>query len=257
MRLKAQIAKAYYRLRYPRFYALRKQAGGMLSPAVYERIYKEIQLEPDLDVVEIGGAAGAGSIALYQGMRDSGKHARLVVVERCEGGSRSDFGGREENLRQLQENFRSFGVTENVKIFPHELTIENGEEVLRLCTTRELAAFIHDADGHIDRDFSLFWPRLRSRGLIIIDDYDPLPHFVDVSARYPEGGIKGVLTYRLINQFIDWGLFESTAKVGITLFGRKPAAARWSYFNLDRCREIHESVKRERDEQLKMRRHIP
>lgn len=253
-RLKAGLADAYFRLRYPRFHSLRKQVGGMLSPAVYQRMYEEIRGEPDLDVVEIGGATGAGSIALYLGMRESGKRARLVVVERCEGGSRSEGGGREENLQRLLEHLRSFNATENVEVFPYELTFENGDDVLRLCTSDELAAFVHDADGHVDRDFSLFWPRLRTGGLMVIDDYDQRPHFVEISERYPQGGIKGVLVHRLVDQFVDWGLVDPTVKIGNTLFGRKPARARWDRFDLDRCREICDEVRQERIDHMRIRR---
>ncbi len=233
--------RAYHRLRYPRFTTLRDTAGGMLSPPVYDRLYRTIRHAPDADVVEIGGAAGAGSIAISWALRDAGKRARLIVVEKCEGGSRAEFGDRNENLAILHRHLAAFGA-HDVRIFPHELTLDNGAQVLDLVATPRIGALVHDADGHLDRDFALFWPRLEPGAPIVIDDVMERPAFKPVSARHPQGGTKGVLTHRLLTQLTEWGLFEPQARVRDTLFGRKPAHADFGAFDLDRCQEIHREV---------------
>ena len=72
-----------------RFYVLQRETGGLLSPKQYERIYTEALRLPDLDVVEIGGAAGTASIAIGWAMKRSRKNSRLIIVEKCEGGTRA------------------------------------------------------------------------------------------------------------------------------------------------------------------------
>lgn len=243
--LRTALAFLYNRTFHPRFLDLRREAGGMLSPAVYHRIYDEVRKLPDLDVVEVGGAAGAGSVAVVWAMKESGKGSKVIVVERCEGGSRTAFGGRSENLRRLEQHLARFDVLDRVALYPHELTFENGEEVLALIRTPEIAALIHDADGRIDRDFRIFWPRLRPGGLIVVDDFVNLAEFRLASPRHPDGGTKCLRTFRLLNQFIDWKLFEPFAQVRSTVFGRKPRGADFTRFDLSVCERILDGVRAE------------
>jgi predicted O-methyltransferase YrrM len=237
----------YGRIRHPRFYELKARAHGMLNPLIYRRMYLLARKLPDLDIVEIGGAAGAGSVALALGMKESGKRSGLIVVEKLQGGSRASHGDYQRNLEIINGNFRSFGVEDVVRLYPHEITMENGSEVWHMIRTPEIAAFMHDADGRLDRDFFLFWPVLRPGGLIIVDDYANSPHFKPISERNPQGGIKSVMTFRLLNQMIEWGLFQPTRRMGNTIFGIKPVAADFSRFDREACRRIIEQVERERD----------
>ncbi len=236
-----------------RFFNLRKQTNGMLWPIVYKTIYEQCRQLPDLDIIEIGGATGAGSIALAWGMKESNKQSRLIVVEKCEGGTRSDVGGYTENLALIQEHFKQFDTGDKITLFPHELTFDNGHEVISLVNTKEIAALIHDADGRIDRDFFLFWNLLKPGGLIIVDDYANEPKYKPISERHPQGGTKSVMTYRLLNQMIQWGLFKTSKKIGKTIFGYKPADADYSRFDLEICNQIIENVQKERNEFLNKR----
>jgi predicted O-methyltransferase YrrM len=239
-----------YRMAVPRWNRLRIDAGGMLSPLVYRRMYRAVRRLPDLDIVEVGGAAGAGSVAIAWAMRDAGLRAKLIAVEKCEGGSRARFGDYDANYQRIIDNLERFGVRDRVILFPHKLSLENGPEVLGLCETSELAAFVHDADGRLDRDVQLFWPRLRPGGLVIVDDDDPRPHYRVGDESNPDGGMKGVLTHRLLIQLEEWGLFERTGKVRNTTFGRKPVDARMDRFDPTVCEAILASVRREREEFL-------
>jgi hypothetical protein len=49
--------------RHTRFAVLQREADGLLSPGIYERLYDQVRTLPDLDIVEVGGAAGAASVA--------------------------------------------------------------------------------------------------------------------------------------------------------------------------------------------------
>lgn len=237
-----------------RWKALKADAKGMLHPKVYRELYLLARDLPDQDIVEIGGAAGAGSIALALGIKESGKQSRVIVAEKLEGGSRLDFGDRAENQRIIEDNFRKFGVLDQIRLFPHEVTLENGGEVAALVRSGTISALIHDADGRVDRDFFLFWPLLRDGGAIVIDDYADTPEkFRPVTPRHPAGGIKAVVTYRLTNLMIEWGLLRSNQVIGNTLFGVKPAAADFSRLDLLACKRAIAEVERERDAVLASR----
>lgn len=240
----------YVRTAHRRFYDLKVRTRGMLSPMIYRRMYLLARALPDLDIIEIGGASGAASIALALGLKESGKSARLIVVEKLQGGSRARYGGYGDNLDIIQSNFRQFGVEERIVLFPHELTFDNGKDVLALLTTSQIAAFIHDADGRLDRDFRLFWPLLQPGGLIVIDDYSNAAHYTQLSDEHPQGGIKSVMTYRLLNQMIAWKLFVPFGTMGSTMFGGKPHDASFGRFDLETCTRIIDGIKRERCEAL-------
>ena len=146
----------YLRRRTPRFWEIARRTRGMLNPMIYEYLFRQIAAAPDMDVVEIGGAGGAASIAMALGMKESNKRSKLVVVEKCEGGTRDQYGGYTDNLHTLEKNFAHFGVSETIRLFPHWLTFENGSGVTQMIGTPEIAAFMHDADGRLDRDFHFF-----------------------------------------------------------------------------------------------------
>jgi predicted O-methyltransferase YrrM len=241
----------YQAIRYRRYHALKRNANGMLSAKVYKEIYDRISPLPDLDIVEIGGAAGAGSIAIAWAIKESHKSSRLIVVEKCKGGSRSDFGSYDENLQIIQRNFARFGVEEVVLLYPHELTFDSGSAVTSLIGTSQIAGMMLDADGRIDRDFYLFWPLLCPNGLIIVDDYASQAKFQRKTERHPQGGMKSLVIYNLLNQFIDWGLFEPSCKRGATIFGYKPADADFKQFDLQRCEDIIQEIERQRKHYLR------
>ena len=104
-----------------KFYNLRKETNGMLWPIVYKTMYEQCRKLPDLDIIEVGGATGAGSIAIAWGMKESNKQSRLIVVEKCEGGTRNDVGGYEDNLFLIQEHFKKFKADDKITLFPQEV----------------------------------------------------------------------------------------------------------------------------------------
>jgi hypothetical protein len=214
------------RLPYPEFYRLKVATDGLLKPRIYKEIYDEVRRQPDLDIVEVGGAAGTASIAVAWALQADGKSAQVVVIEKCEGGSRASYGGRSENLARIERNFEEYRVRDRVRLFPHHLTFDNGDEVVDLIETDEIAALICDADGRLHRDFWFFWPRLREGGAIVIDDY------------HPTRSMKYVLTYRLVELFKEWGLLEPVRLLRSTLFARKPPGGNIASLDLETCEEV-------------------
>ncbi len=246
-RLRFRAGGLYERLYYRRFYTLAHAAQGMLTARTYRRLYAAIYSLPDLAIIEIGGGAGASSIAIAWAMRDSGKRSKLIVVEKCEDGSRSEFGGYEQNLARITANFAKFGVSDQIRLFPHVLTPDNGDAVKAMVDTSEIAALVIDADGLLDRDFALFWPLLQTGGLMVIDDYENRTIFKPVSDYYPLGGGKHLRTFRLLNLMIDWGLFVPNDQIGSTIFGIKPAGADFARFDLEQCKHTLAELERERE----------
>lgn len=231
--LTSRAAYAARYLVYGRFAKLQRVTEGLLSPAVYKLIYERFAAAPDLDTIEVGGAAGSASIAVAWAKIESGQRSKHIVIEKLKGGSRHRFGGFEENLARFNRHLAQFGAADRVALFPHDLTLENGPEVIAMVGTPRIAGFISDADGRIDRDFSLFLPLVDPQGVIVIDDYHPTRSW------------KHVLTWRLLNQLIDWKLFSLDEVRRGTAFGRPHPEADIARLDPRVCAEIIDSVKRD------------
>jgi hypothetical protein len=220
-------------LLYGRFARMQHVTEGLLSPAVYKLIYERFRAAPDLDTIEVGGAAGSASIAVAWAKIESGHASKHIVIEKLRGGSRHRFGGFEENLARFNRHLALFGAAGRVALFPHDLTLDNGPEVIAMVETPRIGGFISDADGRIDRDFSLFLPLVHPDGVIVVDDYHPTRSW------------KHVLTWRLLNQMVDWRLFELDEVRHGTAFGRRHAQADIARIDPQACADIIASVKRD------------
>jgi len=198
----------------PRFAMIRTQCRGMLTPLQYKEIYDRVSAAPDLDVVDIGAAGGGTTISVALAKADQGHSSGVVAVEKCEGGSRSDFDSYDGNKRFLESNFASFGVADRIRLFPHYLTHENALEVSALIQTDQLAGVLHDADGRVDRDFALFGPRLAEHNFVIVDDVLNKADFKPISERYPFGGTKTLVTWRLLEYLKSLSLFVEEKCMG-------------------------------------------
>lgn len=200
-------------LRAPGSTYLKLACDGLLNPRVYQRLATLVRTLPDLPFVDIGAAGGAGTIALARGYERSGKVSPVLAVERCEGGSRSVYGGYDDNLERLSANLDRFGVRSRVVIHPHSLAAPLSPSL----DHDALAGFLSDADGRLDRDFALFWDRVVPGGLIVVDDYP---------RRRPRPGLaarKEMLTFELLNVLRASGHFVPFQRIGATVFGRKPS----------------------------------
>ncbi len=230
---------------------LAKSTNGMLSPFVYREIYNQTIKLPDLPFVEVGAALGTGTIALARAYKDSGKSSKIISVEKCVGGSRSEYSS-EQNLRLLERNLDRFNVRDRVSLYTKKLELESGDEIWNLIDSPQIAGFLLDADGRLDRDFKLFWPRTVPEGLIVVDDYKEDYKFKVKSHRQPLGATKCLRTYKMLNVLRDEGLFHPSQQVEGTMFGTKPKEIknakslpedRLSYVESDIDREYNKFLK--------------
>ena len=226
------ILEPYQMKKYGRFLWMRMQTEGLLSPEHYEAIHKFFLgcAVCEHDIVEIGGASGSASIAIGWALKERHSKAKLIVVEKFEGGTREKFGGYDENYKRFQEFTRRYGIADRIKLFPDYLTMENAQQVLDMVSSKKIGGMMLDADGHIHRDFAIFWEHLATSAPIVIDDYDP------------EISVKHELTFRLLNRFMDWELIERRNLIGDTFFGVKGRAASIDALDFAECEEITKEV---------------
>ena len=229
--MSSPLANAAKRILYGRFYKLQRATEGLLSPAAYKLIYERMRATPDLDSIEIGGASGTASIAIAWAKAEAGHQSRHIVVEKLEGGSRDKYGGFQDNLARFNGNLAEFGAAGRVELFPHYLTPENGRQVIDLVRTGQIGGLMCDADGRLDRDFTLFLPLVHPEAAIIIDDFHP-------SRTWKHG-----MTYRLLNQFIAWELFILEESPHGMAFGRRHPHADVSRIDPEVCADIIDSVR--------------
>ena len=176
------------------------------------------------------------SPGVHQGFEYSRSHnPTRFAYERCvadlEGGSRGRYGGFEANLARFHRHLEEFGVGDRVTLFPHYLTLENGRQVVDMVRTGLISGLMCDADGRLDRDFTLFLPLVHADGVIVIDDY------------HPSRSWKHALTWRLLNRFIDWNLFILEETPHGMAFGRRHPQADVARLDPDVCADIIDSVR--------------
>lgn len=229
----------------PKFTYMRECTNGMLSPLVYKKIYTEAKKLPDYPYVEIGAASGTGTISLAWAYKDTDKHSKIIAIEKCQGGSRTDYGNFDDNQNILKNNLTRFGVSDRVNLYMDTLNQDDSDKINLLMESEIISGFMHDADGRLDRDFSLFWEKTIPGGLIIIDDYDNKPEYKGISERCPDGGKKFVMTYRLLNLFIKYRFFEPKVQLNNTVFGIKPLAAKATELPLNEINAIFSEKNRE------------
>ena len=203
------------------FNALKKKANGMLPAEVYRAIYETALRVESGDIVEIGTAHGAATIALAKGLIQSPAHGRVHTVDKIKGGSRDAFGDLQKNIAIIQDNFNAFNVAQDI-----DFHVGSSLEVaLEFPSGMHIGLLMLDADGAIDRDLKLFYDRVLPGAPIIIDDYQP--NFVRF---YSEGKTirmdqKRRLTALLLDYFVLKGYLKTETIIGETWFGTKPMGA--------------------------------
>lgn len=219
--LKKASRTAYRTYKRRRFYGIETSANGMLTPKVYEKFYEAAADVSHSNLIEIGAGHGASTIALALGMKEAGQRNALFTFEKGEGGSRSEYGSKQDNIRILQENLESYGVDDVVTLIDEHLTLDKGLPD-SVASGAPFSLLSIDADGRLDRDFELLYEHLIPGAAVIIDDYEMDRGYHDESERYPLGGGKSYRTFCFTNYLLEEGFLHREKVIEGTFFGTIP-----------------------------------
>lgn len=194
------------------------RCDGMLSPAVYERIYRTARRGGI--IVEVGTALGAGTAALALGLKDSHRPGRVYSFDPMAGGPRQKhISGAARRTHHVRSNLAHFGVDHLVELVA--ATLPDGLNALP--ADEPVSVLMLDADGRIDRDLLALEGRIEPGAPIIIDDYADKVRIRRGNASQLHVDGKMRLTYLLVNRLIEKRYLGAGDVVGNTWFGEKLA----------------------------------
>lgn len=185
---------------------------GMLSPQVYARVHATAQRGGQ--IVEVGTALGAATVALALGLKNSGKPGHVFTFDPMTGGPRRCVNSPVQRIARIKANLHYYGVSELVTITPHDLA--SGLSVLP--TGEPISVLMLDADGRIDRDLDTLEGRLAGDCALIIDDVADLVRVKRRGTTYRIDS-KMRLSWLLTNMLIASGKFSPGQRVVDTYFG--------------------------------------
>lgn len=219
------IAKAVYQpYKHYRFHKISQECNGMLPLDTYKKLYDYAADIGEGNILEVGSAHGAGTISLGLGVEESNGTATVIGVEKGEGGSRTPYGTKKENLRILQDNIRSYGLSERVQIVNEYLSLEDGLPSA-IKSNAPFSLVCLDADGRLDRDFQLLYDDILPGSIIAIDDYAPERCYQEKTERMPSGGGKHYQTLVFANFLCREGYLDRFKLLDDTLVAVKPPDA--------------------------------
>lgn len=196
---------------------IRRRCHGMLSFAVYRRLYAlATELGPG-NVVEIGTAHGAATVVLALGMRAAGHAGTLYSFDQLQGGSRAKYGGYDDNLGIVKANLAHFGVDDIVRF--HGVAATEAPRIVP--EDSPIAMLILDADGRIDRDLLNFYNRLAPGAPVVIDDHVDRVRVQEVGPRSYRVDAKMRLTFLLVRAFVEQGIVQPCEQIDGTLLCRQ------------------------------------
>lgn len=223
------------------FRKIRTQTKGYLAPEVYQEISACAARAGEGIMIDIGPAQGGSTLSIGLGIRKSGKKESLVYsIEKGVGSDAlKDRDNPELNGEVLRANVAQYGLSDIV-----EVLIGGVEEVhQKVDATRSISLLFIDADGALDRDFSIFYNRLLPNSPIILDDVkdeinrhairnylawtteEQMREYVASKGATtfleltPLG--KEYTTFQFTKYFIERGLIVKDRMLGSTFFGRK------------------------------------
>lgn len=187
----------------------------MLAPSIYQRLYELARDMAGNLIVEVGTAKGAATVALALGLRDAGKHGRVISFDR--GRTRAGQGDPHAYQELVKRNLRHFGVEEYVELVVGEVN-KTADTVPR---SAEICLLMLDADGAIDRDLGHFFNRVVPGGLIVIDDCADRVRVRRVGFSITKIDAKMRLTHLLLSYFKSNRFLSEGMQIKDTYFGHK------------------------------------
>ena len=189
---------------------VKRKANGWMAVPVYRRLYETAASRGGGNFVEIGTAQGAATIALALGAKSAGRPFRIYTVDQFVRGFYPKAASVEAKHAIARRTFEAFGVADSI----HSIAGTTAD-LLDAPGLSQIDLLLIDADGRIDRDLALLHPRLAPDCPIIVDDVD------DAIYAYRRRRTlvidqKHRLTHELLRRFVEAGLLEPVASVGLT-----------------------------------------
>lgn len=189
-----------------------RRCDGMLAPRVYECIYRTALRGGEM--IEVGTALGAATVAMALGLRDSGLGGRIYSFDPMRGGPRRDIGTGLARADRIRRNLAMFGVEDRVELVPTALT-----ESLGMLPAAPIAMLMIDADGRIDRDVRAVASMLEPDASIVIDDNRDLVRLIRSDGLDYRVDAKQRLTFHLIKWLQREAVLDVGETVNNTFFG--------------------------------------
>lgn len=203
------------------FAKMRLDIGGMLDPKVYHALYLSARRATD-NILEIGTARGAATVALGLGALDGGhSNVRIATVEKLGESYTDRYGAPDEYRARLYDGFERYGVADRIDVHFGAASKIVDDPVVQ----SGLGLMFLDADGALDRDFSDFYAALVPGASIVIDDYGTGWANLYFSATKVRVDQKHRLTKLLVEFFEEKGVLRRDEVVVETYFGRRPDGA--------------------------------
>jgi predicted O-methyltransferase YrrM len=186
---------------------VKRDANGLMPLRVYRRIYESAAKCGGGTLVEIGTYCGAATVALALGAKASGHAARIITADllRADVGLAGTF--IETKVGNLQRTFDAFGVSDFIE-FVHG----SAHDILATKDPSGVALLLLDGGGKIEEDLALFYSRLRTTCLIIVDDIDGRT-FVHREGKMALVDQKHRLSKLLADRFVAAGLMRPCGEV--------------------------------------------
>lgn len=196
-----------------------KAANGMLSDSVYEEIFRLSAIAKPRNIVEIGTAHGAATIAIGLGALSESTDFSIWTVDKLGGrfSSRSAYGSVEANRAIVESNFTKAGISDKVSLFVGD----SDEFATQSNVPKSIDFLMLDADGRIDRDLLNFYPRLAVGANVIIDDADNTIWLSKNHEGVPFIDNKHRTTELLMNGYCEAGFLTLEKRVNETAFCKK------------------------------------
>jgi len=199
------------------FKKLEKEASGAWGAHIYSALYYAAEKVTDGRIIEVGTGRGAATIVLARAAMATGA-ATVISIDNIDQDP-VNHAAIEKALDEIESNFKAFDVAEHVEFLvgPCE------KAALQLPRDLKTGMLVLDADGAIDRGFSLFYNSLIPGAPIVINAYDEKYAGRKAQSEHVYLDPRKRLTTSLVTYFERLGLLEKDKVLEEVYFGRKPA----------------------------------
>jgi len=210
-----------------RLYKALDEVDALMSRPVYDALFDTVAQERPQQILEIGTAHGAGTIAMALGAESLSLPTRIQTVDTLAAlpdipSSRAEYGDAQANEVIVRDNFRRAGVEGRISLFVGR----SDAFAMSGSLDAPIDMLVLDADGRIDRDLLLFRDRMTHDCLIVVDDIDG-----DVGASLSRDGLaldlKHVISEKLSTSLVAQGYLRLEKRVWNTSFFRAVDPQNW------------------------------